>query len=756
MSLSTLFTYSQDNKQVAANAKQYLFEKQYYKAAELYLRLLKTEPGNQKYIYNYATSQHYLLNYSAAFNYYKRLTIVSKNTDYTKAYYYEGQSARHLGYYNDAISAFEEYIKYGKSKTLRTSSEQEIEACKFSLAHQFDSSEYVITHIPPPINSSYSEFNPVPISSRELVFSRYQALFEDSIENVFNQSYYSDIYISKQTQQGWKKEKLFDNQFSSAKYFSGNICFNSKKNEAYFTRCLDNDGIIGNCAIYHSKKKKGRWSKPKKLGDKINIDNYSSTHSYLVETTDYNILYFSSNRPNGFGKYDIWYAVIKHGKIERVSNLGSIINTKGNEYTPFYDKEQQLLYFSSDTHKGFGGFDIFKSSGNLNSWAKPDNLGKPLNSPANDYYYFHNRKGKLVYFASNRKGSYFHGGMENCCSDIYKANRIDDETKIEDIPVITDNTNEDSTVVAIKKLLPLSLYFGNDIPDPKTMKTRTKTNYKNLLANYVLEKKEYEKQYSKGLNGDERDEALNNIKNFFENNVEKGFTNLELFANLLKRELKNGKKVRIKIKGYASPLNSAEYNLALSKRRISSLKNYIKEYEEGYFIQYLKEKDKDKASLTIFEDPLGDSQSNGYISDSKDDKRNSIYSPQAALQRKIQIIMYSSSEDNNDSTEYPILSWKQSRLNIGNIKQGKNKSAIIYFTNTGKAELKILSIKTECNYIQTQLEKNTFQTNEKGKIYILVRTKDLELGDNIFSIIIQTNEIESINKYHIKLNIVNP
>ena len=756
MSISTVLAYSQDNRQIAANAKQYLFEKQYSKAAGLYFKLLKTDPDNQEFIYNYATTQHYLLNYSAAFTYFKRLSIQSKNTNYPKAYYYEGQAARHLGYYNDAINAFENYLNFGKSKTLRSSAEQEIEACKFSLAHQFDSSEYVITHLPPPINSSYSEFNPVPISSHELVFSRYQSLFEDSIENVFNQSYYSDIYISRQTQQGWEKEKLFDNQLSSDKYFSGNICFNSKKNEAYFTRCIDNDGIIGNCAIFYSKKEKGKWSRPKKLDSKINIDNYSSTHSFLVETDEFNILYYSSNRPNGFGDYDIWYAIIKHGKIVNVSNLGSVINTSGNEYTPFYDKEQQLLYFSSDTHKGFGGFDIFKSSGALNSWGKPNNMGKPLNSSANDYYYYHKRTGKLVYFASNRKGSYFHGGMENCCSDIYMANRIDNETLVEDTPLAIDSIKEDTTVLAIKKLLPLSLYFGNDMPDPKTMKTKTKTNYKDLLANYKLEIDKYKIEYSKGLNGNDKNNAVSEIDNFFKQNVDKGFKNLELFSDLLTKELENGKKVRIKIKGYASPLNSAEYNLALSKRRISSLKNYIKEYNNGYFTQYLKEKDNNKASLTIFEDPLGDSQSNGYISDNRNDKRNSIYSPQAALQRKIQIIMYSSSDEKTDSAEYPILKWKQRKLKLGSTIKGENKSAIIYFTNTGKAELKILNIKTECKCIQTQLEKKVFQTNEKGKIYILLRTKDLDLGNNEYKIILQTNEIESINKYNIEINILKP
>lgn len=754
-SINTI-SIAQTEKDIKANAQQQYHEKHYAKAAELYYKLLKDNPDNIEYIYNYANTQRLLLNYTKAYNYYSELIEKNATDSKPRIYYYHAQAAKQLGHYKEAIDSYRKYITNGSTNSLRVLSEQDIEACRFSITHQFDSSEYTITHLPPPINSKFSEFNPVPISSNELVFSRYQSLFDDSIDNVFNQTYYSDIYISRLSQRGWKKEKLFSEQFSNNKYFNGNICFNKENTEAYFTRCIDNDGEIGNCAIYHSIKRKGKWSKPKKLSNKVNVSNYSSTHSYLVKKKDYNILYFSSNRPNGFGGFDIWYAIIKDNNINQVSNLGSIINTSGNEYTPFYDINQELLYFSSDKHNGFGGFDIFKSSGELNSWKKPINLGMPLNSPANDYYYTHKRDGKLVYFASNRKGSYYHSNMENCCSDIYKAERIDIETPLIGDSIPSDSIPQDTTVIAIRKLLPLSLYFGNDQPNPNTLKTVTKYNYKDLLSDYIIEKEEFIKAYSKGLQGEEKANSDSIIEQFFEDNVKTGFNNLELFSKLLKSELENGKKVRIKIKGYASPLNSAEYNLALSKRRISSLKNYIKEFDDGYFLQYLKEKDKQKASLTIFEDPLGDSQSIGYVSDSWDDKRNSIYSPEASLQRKIQIIMYSSSQETIDSADYPILKLKHSKIKLGEIKKGNNKSAIVYFENIGSAELKLLSLKPDCDCISIQAEQRTFQTKEKGKFYFLIRTNNLKTGDYSQKLRIQTDEIENIRTITISFKVIEP
>lgn len=757
LSISLLLTnslFGQSKKEKELIADKYMLENQYAEASNIYLQLIEEDSNDINVIYKYANSQLRQLNYSCAFKNYSKVIKSKSEETPPNAYFYYAKSAQYLGRYEDAISGYNKYIKNGISSSLRSQSEQLIKSCKFAINSKNDSAKYNILHLPPPINTAYSEFNPVAITDNTLVFSRYESLFNDSNQNVFYETYVSDIFISKQTQQGWQKPKILDDRLSSNKYFTGNICFSKNNRVAYFSRCLNEDGNIGNCEIYKSEIKAGKWKRPKKMSEKINIPNYSATQPFLVEYNDHQILYFSSNRPNGYGGVDIWYALIKNGTIQQVSNLGSIINTTGNEMCPFYDSDEGILYFSSDTHEGFGGHDIFKSIGGLSQWQSVKNLGLPINSPANDLYYSHRNKGETILFSSNRIGSFHHNGLENCCGDIYMGYKT--ENKFETHPPIEiakDSTAEDSTTLAIKNLLPLTLYFENDMPDPKSLGTVTKSNYKDLLDDYVTAKDIYKKEYSKGLEGIRQEEAKSQIDSFFTKKVESGYADLQRFANLLKMELDAGKNVRIKIRGYASPLNTKEYNLALSKRRISSLINFIKEYDEGYFIKYMNDNSANGGSLTIYQDPLGDSQSTGLVSDNPNDKRNSVYSRDAALQRKIQIIMYSSDDRNINIEDYPVLQYKYDNINIEKLQKGDNKSFIFHFKNTGKSELHITELSSNCNCLQLQMERAEYQSGEDGKFYILLRTKKLNKGVYSQKIIIKSNAIETEKAIYINFTI---
>jgi len=134
----------------------------------------------------------------------------------------------------------------------------------------------------------------------------------------------------------------------------------------------------------------------------------------IIKNTEY--LFFTSDRENGEGGFDIYYCIIdKSGKTGEVTNAGDKINTKFDEHSPFYDPDMGTLFFSSKGYNSVGEYDIFSIKGDpINGWGKIQNLGFPVNSGADDYYYYQVPLGNnnyRAYFSSNRpvKGDFLYG-----------------------------------------------------------------------------------------------------------------------------------------------------------------------------------------------------------------------------------------------------------------------------------------------------------------------------------------------------------
>lgn len=122
--------------------------------------------------------------------------------------------------------------------------------------------------------------------------------------------------------------------------------------------------------------------------------------------------------------------------------------------------------------------------------------------------------------------------------------------------------------------------------------------------------------------------------------LDAGMDGLKQFSDLLEKVLVSGETVKITMKGYCSPLASTDYNVALARRRISSLRNYFNETKKGLFVKYINNTAM-KGGKIIFEDVDVGELPKSKVSDDVKDKRNAIYSPFAASERKIQIIAVS-------------------------------------------------------------------------------------------------------------------
>lgn len=131
-------------------------------------------------------------------------------------------------------------------------------------------------------------------------------------------------------------------------------------------------------------------------------DGYISNHPCFAKNGTR--IYFASDIPGGFGGSDLYYSDYSDGSWKKPVNLGEIINTPGNEMAPFVTEKEDILYFASDGHAGYGNLDVFSAVAEGNGWSLPRNMRAPINSVGNDFGFVCGDNPYQGYFVSNRYG----------------------------------------------------------------------------------------------------------------------------------------------------------------------------------------------------------------------------------------------------------------------------------------------------------------------------------------------------------------
>ncbi len=609
----------------------------FFSAAAYYNQAILQDSSDINIQYKYAEASRLNYDYDIANRWYNK--VFKKDSQgklFPECSFWLATIKKNKGQYKDAKKLFDKYIKKNaknKNTYLVKKAEQESAACDYAqLLIATPDKTINIIHLDSTVNSKVSEYAPIEVDSLLYFSSLRDKKDKDKKHNVN----YNKIYTSIQDSLKWQKANELDTLFNKKGIHNANTAFNADYTKVYITRCEQKNAQEFMCEIYFSNYKNGHWEQLKKSPSEINQKGSTNTQPAVGFLGEEEVLFFASNRAGGEGKMDIWYSKInKDGTFGKPTNAGKKVNTIEDDITPFYCKPCQELFFSSTWHKGLGGFDIFKSEYKNNELGEPKNLGVPINSNYNDIYFSINSKKDAAFFSSNRIGSYFEE-KQSCCNDIYKF----DIPKINEPPKKIDSTKV--FVTQMKLLVPLTLYFHNDEPDKKTLAITTTKNYKKTYEDYAAMREQYKKEYSKGAKGDNVERAKNEIDNLFDDSVNAGMQDLEQFAKLLLKVVKDKEKVTITIKGYCSPLASTDYNINLAKRRISSLKNYFSEYQNGVFLHYINNVNENEGSITFFDEDIGELKARPNVSDDYYDTKNSIYNPMAALERKIQIIAISS------------------------------------------------------------------------------------------------------------------
>jgi len=246
------------------------------------------------------------------------------------------------------------------------------------------------------VNSQYTDYGPV-ISADESVLlftSRRPNTVGGRIDPGSNE-YFEDIYISY---------KQADGKWSSAANMGEPV--NTDDHDANSGLSADGTKFLvyigkNNGDLYESELLGDKWSKPEAMNKNINTDKYHE--SSACYSPDGNSVYFVSDKPDGLGSRDIW---ISHkdekGKWGKAENLGPTVNTKYGEEGIFIHPDGKTLYFSSQGHKGIGGYDIFKTIYNdsTKTWSTPENIGYPVNTPDDDVFFVVSASGRHGYYTS--------------------------------------------------------------------------------------------------------------------------------------------------------------------------------------------------------------------------------------------------------------------------------------------------------------------------------------------------------------------
>jgi outer membrane protein OmpA-like peptidoglycan-associated protein len=260
------------------------------------------------------------------------------------------------------------------------------------------------------VNTAWLEYYPaINVNNNYLIFTRRIPMQQNAAlqEDFFQAFKNNGIWQSASPLQGGINTE--DNEAAQTISADGNYLV--------FTICNSPDGL-GSCDLYYAQFNGKTWSSPINMGRNVNTEFWESAPSLSPDGKD---LYFTSNRAEEtIGGKDIFVSHrLPNGNWSKAENLGTTINTKADEASPFIHFDNESLYFLSNGHSGIGGDDLFMAKKSMQqTFSTPINLGYPINTIENEGSLVITTDGSTAYFASDRAGGY--GGLDIYSFDVPK------------------------------------------------------------------------------------------------------------------------------------------------------------------------------------------------------------------------------------------------------------------------------------------------------------------------------------------------
>ena len=533
--------------------------------------------------------------FQTAINYFEKSVELCPQYNLT-AYFHLGKLYYSVGQYGKAVKSLEIFIEDPDEKIKNQSQKEEAEwFLEYSIVYE-------------KLYDNPVPFDPAPVKGMSTTDGEYLGAISPDDDYMFytrRKLVEKELY-GRKTQDFEEiftvSERLKDGSFTVGTPMPSPP-FNMTQNEGsptitldnkymVFTRCSNVDKYDStsyyNCDLYFTENIDGQWTDIQNLGKAINGDLTWETQASI--SADGQTLFFVSDRDGGLGGYDIYYSTRDaNGNWKKAQNVGAPINTDRNEKTPFLHSDNKTLYFSSDGFTGIGGYDIYVSRLSENGeWAKPLNIGYPINSQRDDIGLFVNTFGNKAYFSTNRLS----GNLDICEFDLYPEARPNKVILVKG--EVENMDSEKSTKVELKNIKTKKIESVDVDIQTKRYAAIIHDTEDDYLLTIKQEGYAYETKYieSKKLIMDDvqlltqKDFELKPIKvgeSYQINDIYFATNSFELTSaskfvlDILIEFLQDNSDVKIEIQGHTDNIGNRNDNMILSDNRAKAVYDYLVE-----------------------------------------------------------------------------------------------------------------------------------------------------------------------------------
>jgi outer membrane protein OmpA-like peptidoglycan-associated protein len=583
---------SHNIKNLEEDADIYFEDEEYKKAAAVYYKLDSLSPNNGFYQYRLGICNFHSHHRANALKYFKRavdLKYAAKDLDFFLARTY------HLNHqFDDAAKYYKSYKQILKGDTSDatlkkykfkiTDLDRSVTMCEIGKKMVADSINIRIENMGPKINTEYPEYVPVVTADETtMMFTSRRPTTTGGKIDINDGMYYEDIMVSyKDTSTNeWTAPENLSTKVNT-KFHDACIGLSPDGQKLFIYRSHRGKHSSGD--IYESFLEGKGWTAPIKLTE-LNTQYWENSATI---TADGKTVYFTSDRPGGYGGVDIYVSQLQdNGKWGTPQNLGPTINTPFDEDGPYIHIDSKTLFFSSRGHKTMGGFDIFSSvlDEKTNKWSAPENLGYPINTADDDIYFVWSADGTKGYFSSWRDDSYgdkdlyiAHRPGGSASLIVMKGKVYNKETEAPVAATITVTDNDAKKILGVYNSNAVSGNYAIVLPHGKNYGiTVDADGYVFFSDNYYIEpsnayfaveKNIYLEAVKVGsviaLRNVFFDFDKANLRNESATELDKVFDFLNQHAEIV-----------VEISGHTDSLGADDYNMKLSEQRANSVVEYL-------------------------------------------------------------------------------------------------------------------------------------------------------------------------------------